>query len=87
MRVVHVRHVWVPMTQSLVPVPMGMRFTWRIVRPVLMLMVLVVNVPMRVLQWLVLMLVVMVLGEMEPDAEPHQQPRQDKLDGDWLMQQ
>lgn len=54
---VHVRHVGVPVTQSLMPMLLRMRFPRRNVRSMRMLVVIVVHVRMRVLHLLVLMLV------------------------------
>src|SRR3954469_22748950 len=52
----------------LVPVPMRMRFTGRIVRPVLMMMVIVVAMPVLVFHGLVAVLMIMPFGQMQPKA-------------------
>ena len=55
-----------------VPVPVAMRLTRRRVRCVLMLVMDVVHVAMFMLERFVQMLVVVRLGEVEIDADPHQ---------------
>ena len=60
-----------------VPVPVAMRLARRRVRRVLMLVMDVIHVPMFMLEWLMQMLVVVCLGEMQADANAHQQRRAD----------
>ena len=57
---------------------MGMRFTGRIVRRVLMLVMLVVDVQMFVLLELVNMRVLVAFGEVEPYAGQHENTRRAK---------
>jgi uncharacterized membrane protein YdbT with pleckstrin-like domain len=78
MPMMQVRVVNMSVAHSLMPMPMRMRFRhWTIV---LMLMVLVVNVTVLMLNWLVLMLVVMPLGQMQPQTDPHQDAGHQQLD-------
>jgi hypothetical protein len=70
--VVQVREVRVAVTERLVHVGMAVRLSGRSSRSVGMPVVLVVDVRMGVLERLVLVLVVMPLGEMEPHARPHE---------------
>ena len=58
-----------------VPVPVAMRLTRRRVRCVLMLVMDVVHVAMFMLERFVQMLVVVRLGEVQIDSDPHQQRR------------
>ena len=44
MRMVHVRHMRMLVTEAHMPMPMGMGFTWRVFRSVLMLMMPIVDV-------------------------------------------
>jgi hypothetical protein len=69
----HVRGMRVPVLQSLVPVGMGVRLAGRIIGGVDVLVVLVMHVRMRMLHRLMHMLVLVVLGEMQPDTDGHQQ--------------
>ena len=50
-RVVHVRHVGMPVAKAPVPMPMGVGLAGRIIRAVLMLVVSIVDVPVCVLHW------------------------------------
>ena len=61
-----------PVCQPLVPMDMGMRFARRITRRVFVLMVLIVRVRVRVLHRLVGMLMLVMLGQMQPHADAHQ---------------
>lgn len=61
--------------------PMRVRLAWWIVGSMRVLMVLVVHVPMRVLHRLVLMLVLMDLGDVQPDADRHEQSSNGELGG------
>jgi hypothetical protein len=55
-----------------VPVPVAMRLAQRRVRRVLMLVMDVMHVAMFMLERFMQMLVVVRLGEVEIDADPHQ---------------
>ena len=59
-----------------VAVRMGVRFARRIGRRVRVPVVLVVRVPVLVLHRFVDVLVIVALGDMEPDADNHQHCRQ-----------
>jgi hypothetical protein len=72
---VHVRDVRMFVHELLVPVPMRVRLTARVVRPMDMLMVRIMDVRMAVLLRLVHVLVVMMLGQVQPDAERHERAR------------
>jgi hypothetical protein len=61
-----------------------MRFTGRIVRPLLMVMVIVVTMPVLVFHGLVDVLMIMPFGQMQPQAKGHQHPGQSKLDRETL---
>jgi hypothetical protein len=65
----------VGMSQPRVSVPMGMRFARRIAWRVLVLVVLVVVVEMFVFQRLMDVLVFVSLGDVQPDAEEHENAR------------
>ena len=64
----HVWHVRVSVHQPLVPVGVGVRLAGWIVRCVVVLMVFVVHMRVRMLHRLVHMLMLVTLGEMQPDA-------------------
>jgi hypothetical protein len=70
--VVQVREVRVAVTEWLVDVGMTVRLSGRSPRRVDVLVVLVVDVRVRVLERLVLVLVVVPLGEMEPHPRSHE---------------
>lgn len=66
MTVVQIGIVRVPVHQRRMAVPMGMRLArWR-VRPMCVLMMLVVMMPVLVLQNLMNMFVIVPLGQMQP---------------------
>lgn len=73
MPVVYVRVVRVTVARWLMPVPMRMGLCHR--PGVGVLVVYVVNVPVLVLKSFVEMLVLMPLGEMEPEPDCHQNGR------------
>ena len=70
-----VRVMWVGMSQPRVSVPMGMRFARRIAWRVLVLVVLVVVVEMFAFQRLMDVLVFVSLGDVQPDADEHENAR------------
>ena len=84
MRVMQIRCVRMRMDQSAVLVAMGVRLTDRITGAVLMRVVFVVRVWVGVLNRLVDVLMLMVLAEMQPDAESHEKSGRRKLYGDRL---
>ena len=71
MAVVQIRIVRVSVPQWRVPMRVGVRLAGRIVRPVRVLVVRVMNVPMLVLERLMDVLVLVPLGEVQPDADAH----------------
>ena len=72
MRMVHIGHMRVLVSERLVTMPMRVRLAGWIIRRMRVLVVLIVHVRMRMFHWLVLMFVVVILGEVQPDAYPHQ---------------
>jgi hypothetical protein len=74
-QVMHVRDVWVRVLQAPVSVGVGVRFSRRIVRQVLVLVMIIVNVRMHMLHRLMNVLVLVMLGQMQPHADGHQQAR------------
>ena len=70
-----VRVMWLGMSQPRVSVPMGMRFARRIAWRVLVLVVLVVVVEMFAFQRLMDVLVFVSLGDVQPDADEHENAR------------
>jgi hypothetical protein len=56
----------VTMDERLMPVPMAVGFARRVIRPVRVLMVLVMRMPVLVLDRLVLMLMLVAFGQMQP---------------------
>lgn len=85
-RVMHVWDVRMLVAQPLMAMPVCMRLAGGIVGPMRVLVVLVVHVAVRVLQWLVFMLVRVILGDMQPDAESHQEAGRNQLNRDRLPQ-
>ena len=71
--------VRVPVCDADMPMPMGVRFARRIGRRVIVLMVLVMTMPMLVFHGFVQMLVLVPLGQMEPQPKAHQRPGDHKL--------
>jgi hypothetical protein len=69
---VHVGHVGMRVLEPTMTMRMGVRFAGRVLGQVWMLMVLVMHVGMRVHQRLMDMLVLVVLGHMQPDARRHE---------------
>lgn len=82
MAMVDVRVVRMPVPKRFMPVPVGMRLGDRpLVR---MAMMVVVDMGMLVLDGLVRVVMGMAFGQMQPDAEGHQQARNDQLRIDRL---
>ena len=84
MGVMHVRHMRVSMTHTGVAVAMRMRFTRRVIRIMRMLVMVVMRVRVRMLHQFMFMLVLVILGQVQPDAEAHQEARSDQLQGYWF---
>ena len=70
--VVQIREVRVTVAERLVPVGMAMRLPGGDPRAVLVPVVLVVDVPMRVLERVVVVLVIVPLGEVKPHPGGHE---------------
>ena len=75
MRMMHVGHMRMLVPQAHVAVRMAVRLGPRRARRMLVPVMLVVHVTVLVLQRLVVVLMLVPLGEMEPYAERHQQAR------------
>ncbi len=86
MRMVHVRHMRMLVTQAHMPMPMGMGFAWRVFRSVLVLMMPIVDVAVRVLHRQMFMLVDMNFGEVQPNPHGHQEASRHKLSRDRFVQ-
>jgi hypothetical protein len=69
--VMRVRRVWMSVLKPSVIVPMGVRFSGRVLRAVLVLMVLVMQMWVRMRYQLVNVLVLMMFSEVQPDAQSH----------------
>ena len=72
MGVVHIRKMRMLVAQPIMPVAVRVRLARRVVWTVDVLVVLVVHVRMSMLHGLVLMRMLVSLGQMQPDADPHQ---------------
>ena len=71
MRMMHVGHMRMLVTQAHMSMPMGVGLAGRILRAVLMSMVRVMNMAVGMFQGHMLMLVFVHFGEMQPDAYRH----------------
>jgi len=78
--------VRVLVAQGRVAMPVGMRLVGGLTRSVGMPMVHVVGVTVLMRQRLVSMLMLMPFGEVEIDADGHQDRRADQLRGDGLVE-
>ena len=85
-RVVHVRHMRMLVHEPLVAMPVRMGLAGRIVWAVRVLMVRIVHMRVAVLQGLMDVFVLMVLGQVQPDPEAHEQAGDQELEGDGLAQ-
>src|SRR5678816_1752524 len=72
---VDVRVVCMGMTQRFVTMPMGMRLSNRVVRPMRMTVMIVVHMTMLVFHRIMLMLMGMGLDQMKVEADRHEQAR------------
>ena len=86
MRMMHVRHMRMLVTQAHMAMPMGVGLGGQHLRTVLMLMMRVMNMAVPVFKGRMFMLVFMYLGEMKPDTHGHQYPSRDELRRDRFMQ-
>ena len=87
MLMMHVRDVRVPVFQSLVPMGVRMGLTRRVAWRMFVLMVRVVNVRVRMLHRLVHMLMFVMLRNMQPHADRHQQSGCKQLGGHRILQE
>ena len=75
MPVMQIGKMGVPMRERLMSVPMAVRLACRIVRPVFVLMMLVMRMPVFMLQRLVRMVMVVAFGQMYPQSGRHETAR------------
>ena len=83
----HVRHMGMQVPQPGMPMRVYMRFARRVVRQVLVPVMRIVHVSMRVLHRLMLMLMLVMLGKVQPDTNAHQETGCEKLDGQRLAKE
>lgn len=84
MRVVHVRHMRMGMSEPFVLVSMRVRLSRRIAGPVDMLVMVIMHMRMSMYRVVVNMVMLMTLGQMQPDAGRHEQARGNQLDRERL---
>lgn len=75
MLVVQIRPMWVGVGQRLVPMRMGMWLTGWVIWSMLVLVMRVMDVAVRMFQFIMYVLVNMALGKMKPLADSHQKTR------------
>jgi hypothetical protein len=85
--VVNVREVRVTVNQLLVTVPVRVRLSGRVSRPVRVLMMRIVRVQMLMLHRLMPVLVPVPFRQMEPDPSPHQNGRHSDAERHPVAQQ
>ena len=85
-RVVHIRHMRMLVHEPLVAMPVRMGLAGRIVWAVAVLMVRIVHMRVTVLQGLMDVFVLMILGQVQPDPEAHEQAGDQELEGDGLTE-
>ena len=73
--VMHIGNVGMLVAHPLVTVQMRMRLSRRVFARMRVLVVRIMHVWMRMFHRLMLMLVAMVLGQVQPDSERHEQSR------------
>ena len=83
----HVRDVRVPVLQPRVPMVVGVRLAGWITRRVRMPVMLVVHMRVCMFHRLVPMLMLVMLGEMQPYADGHQETSCEQLDCQRLLQE
>ena len=84
--VVHVGHVWMAVPHRHVLMPMCMWLARRITWSVGVLVVGIVHMAMGVLHRFVLMLMLVMLCEMQPDSESHEQSGRHDLQSQRLTE-
>ena len=80
----HVRHVRVAVPHSDMPICVRVGLAGRIFRQMHVLVMLIVHVSMGVFHRLMLVLVFMMLGQVQPDAGTHQKTGRQELERQWL---
>lgn len=86
MPVVHVRIVWMAMCEHRMMVYVGVRFPAIPAQFMRVLVMLVVHMHMTVRQLFVRMLVLMMLGQVQPDAHSHQRCGNPEGRRKWFVQ-
>ena len=81
MPMMEVRVVRMPVHQAHVPMAMSVRFARRVAGAMRVLMMLVVTMPVFMLHRFVNVLVLVPLGQMQPEAETHQSASNEQLQG------
>ena len=84
--VVHIRYMRMLVHESLVAVPVRMRLAGWIVKQMGVLMMRIVHMGMVMLRGCMDVFVVMVLGQVQPDAKAHEQAGDRELRGDGLAE-
>ncbi len=87
MPVMKVGVVRVPMHERFMPVPMTVGFTDRDVRPMCVLMVIIMDMPVLVLHRFVPMLMLVAFRQVQPEANRHQAPRRQQPNRHRLIEQ
>ena len=82
--VMRVGHMRVPVLESAMLVRMRVRLPRRIVGAMHVLMMRVMNVGMRVREHLMVVLMLMIFGEMQPHANRHEGAGNKEADRGWL---
>ena len=70
-----------------VPMPMAVWFAWRVARPVIMLMVCVVHMPVLVVHGFVQVLVLMTFSQVYPQTNRHEAACHHQPDCQQLIEQ
>ena len=86
MSVMQIRVVRVFVRHRVVPMPMTMRLASRIIWAMCMLVVGIMSVPMLVLDRIVLVFMLMRFGQVQIEADRHQDTRNDQTSSKLLME-
>ncbi len=86
MGVMHVRHMRVAVVHRLMAMPVCVRFSWRVAWAMSVPMVLIMSMGVCMLNRMMPMFMVVIFGEVQPDAERHQNPGGNQLNRDGIMQ-
>ena len=79
--VMGIRVVRMPMPEEDMRMPVCVRLAERVIRPVAVPVMIVMNVAVLVIDRRMFVLVLMPLGQMEPHADAHEYPCDDELQG------